>query len=182
MPTVAIDENTHKEAKKLSETYDLNLGELMHDCIMYFKKTGMNPHEADTESPYKAVKELDKHIGQIVGVLQTHEKKKLNPLLEQLIITSQQLDDTIKILPTTEHFNNVVTGVNKYVVDLKNNHAEQLALVKSEQQQINQNNQIELKSLTAAVKTLTGVINSLVVGQQEINKTIEDKLRKNLLG
>ena len=182
MTTIAIDKHTHKDAKTLCKTYELNLGELVQHSVVYFKKTGINPSQADNESPHKVLKELEKRIGQVVAFIKTHEQEKLNPLLEHLIIISRQLDDTIKILPTVEHFKKVTTNVDKYIAAIKDNHTKQVALLKEEQQKINQQNQTERNTLTSALNNLTKAFNTLQAGQKEINNTIETKLRKNLLG
>ena len=182
MTTIAIDKHTHKDAKILCKAYELNLGELVQHSVVYFKKTGINPSQADNESPHKVLKELEKRIGQVVAFIKTHEQEKLNPLLEHLIIISRQLDDTIKILPTVEHFKKVTTNVDKYIAAIKDNHTKQVALLKEEQQKINQQNQTERNTLTSALNNLTKAFNTLQAGQKEINNTIETKLRKNLLG
>lgn len=177
MPTIAIDESTHKEAKKLSKTHDLDLGELVHHCIMYFKKTGINPSEAENESPYKAIKELDKHIGQIVAFIRTQEQEKLNPLLERLLIMSRQLDGTIKKLPTIERFNEVTKSVNDYAASSTANHQKAVDLLKAEHKKINDENKAERDKLNTTISNLTNVINNLQAGQKEINNTIEAKLK-----
>ncbi|MHB8262034.1 MAG: BfmA/BtgA family mobilization protein, partial [Bacteroidia bacterium] len=115
MTNIAVDYHTHKDAKILCKTHELTLGELVQHSVVYFKKTGINPSQADTESPYKAIKELDKRVGHLVDLIKVQEEKKLNPLLEHLIIISRQLDDTIKILPTVESFAGVVASINEYI-------------------------------------------------------------------
>src|ERR1017187_1243257 len=182
MTTIAIDKNTHKGAKTLCKAYELNLGELVQHSVVYFKKTGINPSQADNESPHKVLKELEKRIGQVVAFIKTHEQEKLNPLLEHLIIISRQLDDTIKILPTVEHFNNMKDAANKHAALLIESHKKQIAVLQKSQQEINQQNQTERNTLTSALNNLTKAFNTLQAGQKEINDTIEAKLRKNLLG
>lgn len=182
MTTIAIDEQTHKEAKKLCKTLDLNLGELVQHSVVYFKKTGINPSQAENESPYKAIKELDKHIGQIVAFIRTQEKEKLNPLLEHLIIISRQLDDTIKTLPTIERFEEVVTSVNKHAALLIDSHKKQIALLKEEQQKINDENKAERDKLNTTISNLTIAFNNLQSGQEQIKETIEAKLSKKVFG
>ena len=182
MHNIAVNEHTHKNAKLLCKTYELTLGELVQHSVVYFKKTGINPSQADTESPYKVLKELDKRIGQIVAFIKTHEQEKLNPLLEHLIIISRQLDDTIKILPTTEDFKKVTTNVDKYIAALTESHKKQVAAIREEQQKILEENKAERNKLLSNLHNLTSAFNRLQAGQKEINDTIATKLRKNLLG
>ena len=182
MPNIAVDDQTHKEAKKLCKTLDINLGELVQHSVVYFKKTGINPSNADNESPIKAIKELDKHIGQIVGFIRTLEKDKLNPLLEYLLILREQLDDTIKKLPTKDHFEKVIDNVDVLINNLKESHKNQVVVLQKTQQEINQPNLTELKNISTNLQNLMKAFNTLHAGQVEINATIESKLRKNILG
>src|SRR5438105_3514634 len=94
--TIAVDEQTHAEVKTLSKTLDLELGEFVKHSAVYFKKTGIDPSKSDNESPLKAIKELDKRVGQIVFFIKTQEHEKLNPLLEQLILVTRLLDEALK--------------------------------------------------------------------------------------
>ena len=183
MPNIALNEKAHEEVKKLANIFNLHIGEFVEHSIMYFKKTGINPSNADNESPIKAIKELDKHIGQIVGFIRTLEKEKLNPLLEHLLIISKQLDDTIKKLPTTEHFKKVIDGVNILIENYTENHKKQVGVLQKTQQEINQSSLTELKTVSANLSNLIKTLNTLQSGQNAINATIEGKLsKKGLLG
>jgi cell fate (sporulation/competence/biofilm development) regulator YlbF (YheA/YmcA/DUF963 family) len=182
MPNIAVDDNTHKEAKKLSKTLDISLGELVQHSVVYFKKTGINPSNADNESPIKAIKELDKHIGQIVAFIRTHEKEKLNPLLEYLIIISKQLDDSIKKLPTAERFEDVFTAVNRHASLLIDSHKKQVNALQKTQQEINQPSLTELKTVNANINNLIKAFNTLHADQEAIKTVIETKLGKKMFG
>jgi cell fate (sporulation/competence/biofilm development) regulator YlbF (YheA/YmcA/DUF963 family) len=182
MPNIAVDDNTHKEAKKLSKTLDISLGELVQHSVVYFKKTGINPANADNESPIKAIKELDKHIGQIVAFIRTQEKEKLNPLLEHLIIISKQLDDTITKLPKSERFEDVFKAVNQHASLLIDSHKKQVGAVQKTQQEINQGNQTELENVTKKLNSLIQGFNTLHTGQEAIKTAIETKLGKKMFG
>jgi len=182
MNNIAVDEHTHKNAKALCKTHELTLGELVQHSVVYFKKTGINPSQADNESPYKAIKELDKHIGQVVAFIRTQEQEKLNPLLEHLIIISRQLEDTIKILPTTEHFKKVTGNVDKYLAALTDSHKKQMALLKEEQQKILEENKTERNKLVSSLSNLTNAFNRLTEEQTAIKETIHTKLSKKVFG
>jgi arsenate reductase-like glutaredoxin family protein len=180
MPNIAVDEHTHKEAKKLCKTHDISLGELVQHSVIYFKKTGINPSDADNESPIKAIKELDKHVGQVVGFIKTHEKEKLNPLLEYLLVLRAQLDDTIKKLPKAERFDAVVEAVNKHAGLLIESHKKQVTVLQKTQQEINQESLKELKNITANLTNLIKGFNTLHADQEAIKTVIETKLSKKL--
>ena len=49
--SILIDEKSHKELSKLSESLGLNYGTLVQEMIYYFKKTGINPKEAENKNP-----------------------------------------------------------------------------------------------------------------------------------
>lgn len=176
MPNIAVDELTHKEAKKLCKTLDISLGELVQHSVVYFKKTGINPSNAENESPIKAIKELDKHIGQIVAFIRTQEKEKLNPLLEYLIIISKQLDDSIKKLPAAERFEVVIKSVNAHLNAGQENYKKQMAVLTESRQETLE---YQMKEHNVLLKA----INKLQAEQEQIKQVINEKLgKKGFLG
>lgn len=156
MTTIAIDKLTHKEAKALSKTLELTLGELMKHGVIYFKKTGIDPSKSDIESPYKAIKELEKRVGQVVGYIKTQEQEKLNPLLEQLILVSRKLDEALIKLPASERFEQVIKGVNHHANLALENHRKQMAFLQASQHRINEENKRELAAIKEAIETKLG--------------------------
>jgi hypothetical protein len=127
--TIAVNAQTHAEVKTLSKTLNLELGEFVKHSAVYFKKTGIDPSKSDNESPLKAIKELEKRVGQVVGFIKAQEQEKLNPLLEQLIFLTRTLDEAIKILPKSERFDQVVKGVNHHANLLVDTHKKQMAFL-----------------------------------------------------
>jgi len=180
MPNIAVNELTHKEAKKLCKTLDISLGELVQHSVVYFKKTGINPANADNESPIKAIKELDKHIGQIVTFIRKLEGEKLNPLLGHLVTIRKQLDESITKLPKSERFEEVFNALNKYAALLIESHKKQVGAVQKTQQEINEENQKELKTITTNLSNLIKAFNTLHAGQEAVKTAIETKLAKKL--
>src|ERR1035437_3555544 len=102
--TIAITEKIHEEVKTLCKTLGLEFGEFVEHSMLYFKKTGVNPSKSVDESPLKAMEELKKGVGQVVGFMKEHERKKLDPLHEELMLLTNTLADSLKILPTSERF------------------------------------------------------------------------------
>ncbi len=175
MTTIAIDERTHKEAKTLCKTLDLNLGELVQHSVQYFKKTGIDPSQADSESPHKVVKELEKRIGQLVAFIKKQEQEKMNPLLENLIILKHQMEDILKELPTTESFTEAKKTGEKRNEILVASHKIQMTELKESQKKINEENQAVLNNLTKA-------LSNLQAEQSGIREAVEQKLSKKVFG
>ncbi len=173
MTTIAIDERTHKEAKTLCKTLNLNLGELVQHSVQYFKKTGIDPSKADSESPHKVVKELEKRIGQLVAFIKTQEQEKMNPLLENLIILKGQMEDILQKLPKAERFETTIATGNKAILLLMENHKKEMDLLKESQQKRDSENKTVLNDLT---KTLS----ILQAEQSGIKEAIENKLSKKV--
>lgn len=176
MPNIAVDDRTHKEAKILCKSLEINLGELVQHSVTYFKKTGINPSNADNENPIKAIKELDRRIGQVVAYITKQEKEKLNPLLETLMVLKLQLGDAIKILPAAERFEAVIKSVNAHLIAGNENHKKQIALLTASHQATLEENRKERNTLIKA-------INNLQSEQEQIKQTISEKLgKKGFLG
>jgi len=168
MHNIAVDDHTHKEAKTLCKTLDLTLGEFFKHCVIYVKKTGIDPSAADNESPHKVVKELEKRIGQLVAFIKKQEQEKMNPLLENLIILKHQMEDILKELPTTESFTEAKKTGEKRNEILVASHKIQMKSLTESQQKINDENKLVLNNLT---ETIAG----LRAEQKELKEAIEAK-------
>lgn len=166
MTSIAVSAHALKEAKIASKTLELTLGEFVLHSAEYFRKTGIDPSKSDNENPYKAIKELEKRVGQVVAYIKTQEQEKLNPLLEQLIFLTRKLDEVVKKLPASERFDQVIKGVNHHANLLVENHKKQMDFLRQSQQQISDENKRDLAALQAE--------------QKAIKEAIETKLRSKL--
>jgi 5'-3' exonuclease len=176
MTTIAVDEYTHQEAKILCKTLELTLGELVQHGVLYFKKTGIDPSKSNSENPYKAIQELNKTVGQFVNFVTTQQQEKLIPLFKRLIDLTESLEQSQKILPKSERFEQVIKGVNHHANLLLNNHKKQMDFLEQSVQKINEENTKELTALTKA-------LSSLQAQQEAMQKTIDAKLsKKNVFG
>ena len=153
MTSIAVDQHTLKEARIASKTLDLSLGKFVLHSAVYFRKTGIDPSKSDMESPYKAIKELEKRVGQVVAYIKTQEQEKLNPLLEQLIILTRGLDEVLKKVPVSERFEQVIKGVNHHASLLMDSHKKQMDFLHQSQQKISDETKRELTSLKEAIET-----------------------------
>ena len=163
--TIAVKEKIHKEVKTLSKTLELELGEFVEHSMLYFKKTGINPSKSVSESPLKAIEELNKRVGQVVGYIKTQEQEKLNPLLEQLIILTRILDEAIKKLPASERFDQVIKGVNHHANLLIDSHKKQMAFLQESQQKISDETKRELTALQAEQRAMKEAIETKIRGK-----------------
>ena len=175
MTTIAVDEYTHQEAKILCKTLELTLGELVQHGVLYFKKTGIDPSKAGSENPYRAIKELEKIVGQLVNLVTKHQQEKVVLLFERLINLTGSLEKTQGILPKSERFDQVIKGVNHHANLLVENHKKQMAFLEQSHQKMNEENERKLTALTDA-------ISSLQAQQKEMQDSIDTKLSKKIFG
>src|ERR1035437_10208312 len=180
--TIAVTDKIHEEVKTLCKTLDLDLGAFVEHSMLYFKKTGIDPSRSDNESPQKAIEELKKAVRQVVGFMKEHEQKKLSPLHEDLILLTNTLEASLKILPKSERFDQVIKGVNHHINLLVENHKKQMDFLKQSGQETMQENKTQLRTLTTAIDTLAEAVNGLKTEQEAIKEAIKTKLRKNILG
>ena len=153
---ITIDGQTHKEAKALSKTLELELGKFVQHSTAYFRRTGIDPSKSDNESPLKAIKELEKRMGQVVAFIKTQEQEKLNPLFEHLIILTRKLDDASQKLPSSERFDLVIKGVNHHANLLVEKHTKQMTFLQESMKKISEENRRELTALKEAVEAKLG--------------------------
>lgn len=93
--SIIINHNFHKELKKLSQAFNIPIGQLTEHMILYFKKTGINPKNAINENPSVMVKALDKRI---VSFLKVQERDILKPMKNELYTYSKNQNETIEKL------------------------------------------------------------------------------------
>ena len=180
MTTIAVDEYTHQEAKILCKTLELTLGELVQHGVLYFKKTGIDPSKSNSENPYKAIKELEKIVGQLVNLVTKHQQEKVVELFERLLNLTESLEKAQGILPKSERFEQVVKLIVDHTNLLEDHHVKRMDFLTESRQEIMQENKTQLSTLTTAIDTLTKALNSLQTEQQAIKKAIETKLNKKM--
>ena len=184
MKSIAIKERDHKEVKAFCKTIGLNIGEFVPCAATYFKRTGIDPSKDDSESPHKVVKELERRIGQVIAYIKTHEKDKLNPLLESLIILSRQMEDTIQKAPKAERFEHVIKQMEEMIDADQNHHVEQLRRQDNYYKQILeilQKNYLQTHTKNInKLDEMAGIIKGLREEQESIKTVIEGKLSKKI--
>ena len=79
--SVIIDEKAHLELVKLSKTFKMNYGSFVSEMIYYFKKTGVDPKEAQNKNPSELIGTLDRRI---VSFIKVQERDILKPLRQEV--------------------------------------------------------------------------------------------------
>ena len=128
----------------------------MQHGVLYFKKTGIDPSKSNSENPYKAIQELNKTVGQLVNLVTKHQQEKLILLFERLIDLTESLEQSQKILPKSERFDQVIKGVNHHANLLVENHKKQMAFLQESQQKMNDENKRETDRFNRRDQQLAG--------------------------
>ncbi len=96
LTTVNIKKEYQKELKKLSQSWGMSQVEFINNAIWYFKKTGINP-KSTIFSPKEEISKLEARLNQVLKFIRQQEKEKLNPLLDELIITERRLKESLAL-------------------------------------------------------------------------------------
>jgi len=100
--SIIIDEKSHAELGKLSESLRMNLGALIQEMIYYFKKTGIDPKDAVNKNPSLMVAALDKRI---VSFLKVQERDILKPLRQDVFnYQNAQKEEISKLIISINKF------------------------------------------------------------------------------
>lgn len=124
LTTTNIGEAELKDLRKLARNHKLKQVEFINSAINYFKKTGINPAQ-EIFSPREEISKLTKRVDQVIRFLQVHEKEKLNPLVERLILLERHLSE-----------NYAQSDWDEFKKLISNTHSENKSLLKSEITQI----------------------------------------------
>jgi hypothetical protein len=92
LTTTNIGVEELKHLRKLSTHHKLKQVEFINSAIGYFRKTGINPSE-EIYSPREEIEMLKKRVEEVIKFLQVHEKQKLSPLMERLILLEKKLSE-----------------------------------------------------------------------------------------
>lgn len=89
---IGVDELKH--LKKLALNHKLKQVEFINASIAYFKKTGINPAE-EIYSPREEIEKLTKRVDEVIRFMQVHEKQKLSPLLDRLVLLDKRINESV---------------------------------------------------------------------------------------
>lgn len=106
LTTTNIGKEELKHLRKIASHHGLKQVEFINSAIAYFRHTGINPTEK-TYSPREEIERLTKRVDEVIKFLQVHEKQKLSPLLERLILLERRLSETYSKIVTVEDLKSV---------------------------------------------------------------------------
>jgi len=92
LTTTNIGVEELKYLKKLASHHGLKQSEFINSAILFFRKTGINPSH-EIHSPRESIEKLTKRVDEVIRFMQVHEKQKLTPLMERLIILEHNLKE-----------------------------------------------------------------------------------------
>ena len=111
--TTNITRTYLKLLKRLSASFGMSQIKFLENCIYYFKTTGINPEMMDQFSPKEEINKLSKRVDSAIAFFQKHEKDKLNPLLDNIIIANRQLQKTIEYSVSREDLQDEIEKLQK---------------------------------------------------------------------
>lgn len=106
LTTTNIGKEELKHLRKIASHHGLKQVEFINATISYFRKTGINPAE-EIYSPREEIERLTKRVDEVIKFMQVHEKQKLTPLLERLILLERRLSETYSKIVTIEDLKSV---------------------------------------------------------------------------
>lgn len=124
--SIIIDEKSHTELGKLSESLRMNLGALIQEMIYYFKKTGIDPKDAVNKNPALMVAALDKRI---VSFLKVQERDILKPLRQDVFNYQNAQNEEISKLNIL--INKLLNQHSERIAEMKKAHFENLNKINS---------------------------------------------------
>jgi len=101
LTTTNIGKEELKHLRKIASHHGLKQVEFINATISYFRKTGINPAE-EIYSPREEIERLTKRVDEVIKFMQVHEKQKLSPLLERLLLLERRLSEIYSKVVTVE--------------------------------------------------------------------------------
>lgn len=80
--------------KKIAKKNGVSQVEYINACVDYFSKSGVSPLEPFL-SPAEEIKKLTKRVDQVVRFIRTQEEKKLDPILNDMIILERRIGEMV---------------------------------------------------------------------------------------
>lgn len=117
LTTTNISKSHQQVLKQLSKKLELSQVDFLNGAIEYFKKTGINPLDEVT-SPKEEMAALNKRLDQVIRFMRVHERDKLSPLLDSLIIIDRRLKDKLEFILTKEDLSDVNEKIENVSTEL----------------------------------------------------------------
>ncbi|MDY0393018.1 MAG: BfmA/BtgA family mobilization protein [Candidatus Bipolaricaulis sp.] len=140
LTTVNIGSDAQKHLKKMASHHGLSQINFLNASVSYFRKTGINPAE-EIYSPREEIAKLTKRVDEVIRFLQTHEKQKLSPLMERLILLEKQLKENYSKIITVDDLNRVQKEIATLVQNLQLNNQNQGQLIREGFKNVHENSE-----------------------------------------
>lgn len=101
LTTTNIGVEKLKSLKRLSAQLGLKQVEFINAAVDYFRKTGIDPTK-EIFSPREEIAKMTKRLDEVIGVIKTHERDKLGPLVEQLALFIAQFQEAFSSMVVKE--------------------------------------------------------------------------------
>jgi hypothetical protein len=98
--------------KLLSRKHGVSQVEFINACVEYFHKSQVNPLEPIL-SPKDEIAKLTKRVDQVVRFIRTQEEKKLDPLLNNLIIVERKFQEMLGQSLTRKDYNKAYVSLGE---------------------------------------------------------------------
>ena len=121
--TVNISHSYQKMLKKMALGVGTSQVEYLEKCLFWFKQTGLDPTNIEPFSPKVAIEKLTKRVDSSIAFFQNHEKQKLKPLLDEIMIANQKLTRNIEHSITSENLSGIKSTIAKLQSEIDNSNA-----------------------------------------------------------
>ena len=167
--TTNIGKSELKSLRKLAQNHNLKQVEFINHAIAYFKKTGINPAE-EIYSPREEINKLSHRVDQVIRFIKTQEEKKLNPLLDELILVNRKINDQLDGQINIDHFHQILRILKHIVEYSKMNHEVTLDGLEKTQKSISglPPRLDEIKEILTISKELHGVLYQAVMNRSKL--------------
>lgn len=118
LTTTNINKSHQKMLKQLAAKFELSQVDLMNNAIEYFKETGINPADKIT-NPKEELSKLNKRVDKVIRFIRVHERDKLSPLLDSLIVIDRRLKDKLEFILTRDDLSNLEKSLNDSLIEFK---------------------------------------------------------------
>jgi hypothetical protein len=169
LTTTNIGKSELKQLRILATRHNLKQVDFINHAIAYFKKTGINPAE-EIFTPREEINKLSNRVDQVIRFIRTQEEKKLNPLLDELILVNRKINDQLDGQINIDHFHQILRILKHIVEYSKMNHEVTLDGLEKTQKSISglPPRLDEIKEILTISKELHGVLYQAVMNRSKL--------------
>nr|WP_319400900.1 BfmA/BtgA family mobilization protein [uncultured Carboxylicivirga sp.] len=114
--TINISKVHYKQLKTLSKRFGVSNLQFINAAVNFLRTSGVNPLDKNIGAA-EQFKRLEKRNDEILRFFRVFESQKLQPILDNLIITQRMLDEKTSDIPTCKDIKDIEANMNR---DFKN--------------------------------------------------------------